>query len=158
MAILNTPLPDYVRGSVEGIVVIKHWLGKTVITAFPDMSRIVFSPKQKAEQRRFADAVAYAKGIISDPQRKALYQARLPKGKKVFNAAIADYMKGRMSKEEVSSGSVQVQLSYAQTAFLLNKNRSRTESVLKKEKTSSPRPVFTLNSGPGEVYYPQGIP
>jgi hypothetical protein len=148
MAILYTPLPEYVRGNVEGIVVIKHWRGRTVITTFPDMSRVVYSQKQKAEQKRFAEAVAYAKSIIRDRQKKAAYQAKLPRGKKVFNAAIADYMRGRIDKEEESSGSGQVQVSYAQTPFLLNQNRRRSEPGLQLNKPTVPRPVLTLNSGP----------
>ncbi|WP_207422989.1 hypothetical protein [Desertivirga brevis] len=148
MAILYTSLPDYVRGHVEGIVVIKHWRGRTVITTFPDMSRVVYSEKQKAEQKRFAEAVAYAKSIIRDPQRKAAYQAKLPRGKKVFNAAIADYMRGRIDEEDNSSGLGQVQVSYAQTPLILNQNRSRPEPDLQLNKPAVLRPLLTLNSGP----------
>jgi hypothetical protein len=148
MAILYTPLPDYVRGNVEGIVVIKHWRGRTVITTFPDMSRVVYSQKQKAEQKRFAEAVAYAKSIIRDPRKKAAYQAKVPRGKKVFNAAIADYMRGRIDEQDNSSDSGQVQVSYAQTPFLLNQNRRRSDAGLLSNKSTVLMPVLTSNSGP----------
>ena len=95
MAILRNSLPDNIRGHINKQVVIKHRFGKTIITAYPDMSKVRYNENQKTEQRRFADAVAYARSIISDLEKKAQYKARLPKGKKVFNAAIADYMSGR---------------------------------------------------------------
>ena len=95
MAIHTEPLPEHIRGHVDRIVVIKHRFGKTILTAFPDMSKVVYNEKQKGEQKRFADAVAYAKAIISDPEKKLFYQAKLPKGKRVFNAAITEYMTGK---------------------------------------------------------------
>ncbi|WP_207427981.1 hypothetical protein [Pedobacter sp. SYSU D00535] len=153
MAILRTPLPENIRGSVQGLVVIKHRLGKTLITAFPDMSKVVYTEKQKAEQKRFADAVAYARAIISNPEKKAAYQARLPKGRKVFNAAIADYMKGKTALEQEPPGSVLIQLSYAQWPFLLHENQSRAESGLSRKKSGQSRAAFTSNSGPPGRFY-----
>jgi hypothetical protein len=128
MAIHNTPLPDDINGHVERIVVIKHRLGKTILTAFPDMSKIVYNEKQKAEQKKFSEAVAYARAIISDPQKKAMYQAILPKGKKVYHAAIAEYMQKNISDKENRSESVLVQLSYVQNPLLLDMIRRRRDS------------------------------
>ncbi|WP_207423097.1 hypothetical protein [Desertivirga brevis] len=95
MAILKTPLPECVRGHVDKQIVIKHRFGKTIITAYPDMSRVCFNENQKAKQRLFADAVIYARSIVNDPVKKARYKAILPARKRVFNAAIADFMHGR---------------------------------------------------------------
>ena len=90
MAILrNFPDKEF-SGNVEKRVVIRQRLGKTIISVFPDMSNVKYNESQQIEQKRFADAVAYAKEIIQDPDKKALYKSRLPKGKKVFNAAIAE--------------------------------------------------------------------
>jgi len=152
MGIHTKPLPDHIRGSVEGLVIIKHRFGKTILTIFPDMSRVVFSEKQKAEQRRFADAVAYAKAIIKDPQKKAAYMAKLPAGKKVLNAAISDYMRGKVEEGETSSESVLGQLSYAQTEFLLNQNRRRTEPGIRMEETGTTWSVLSLNSDPPGIF------
>ena len=96
MAILNNPpMDDDFRGQIDKKVVIKKWMDKIIITAYPDMSKVKYNDNQQAEQKRFADAVAYAQTIINDPQKKAQYKARLPKGKRVFNAAIAEFMKGK---------------------------------------------------------------
>lgn len=93
MAILNNPLYRDYHGHIDKLIVIKQYAAKTVMTAYPDMSKVVWSAAQAGERSRFAQAVAYAKSIIADPQRKAAYKARIDPGKKVFNAAIAEYMR-----------------------------------------------------------------
>jgi hypothetical protein len=41
-------------------------------------------------------AVAYAQSIITDPIKKAAYQEKLPKGKRVYNAALQEFLKGHI--------------------------------------------------------------
>lgn len=57
------------------------------------MTGVTWTCNQLAERDRFAEAVVYARSIISDPAQKTAYKARLEPGKRVFNAAIAEYMR-----------------------------------------------------------------
>ena len=82
------------RGRMEENVIIKNYGDRYVITAPPDMSRVMYNEKQKQEQTRFARAVAYARSVIMDPEKKAALQKRLPKGKKAYHAALQQYLDG----------------------------------------------------------------
>ena len=92
MAISKNPdLKDF-RGNIDKIVVIKQYATKTVLTSYPDMSKVVFNENQKREQGRFAAAVAYAKEIVKDPLKKAEYGKNLPHGTRIYQAAIKEFL------------------------------------------------------------------
>lgn len=83
-----------VRGQLGKQIVIKHYGDKIVITAYPDMSKIKPSKKQRQKRTLFAEAVAYAKAINADPERKELYKAKVKKGQTVYHFAIREFMNG----------------------------------------------------------------
>lgn len=91
MAISNSPYLKNYKGNLQKTVVVKQ-AHKTIITAYPDMSRVKYNAKQKSEQSKFAEAVAFARSIINDPEKKAAYSRFLPKGKRLYNAAIQEYL------------------------------------------------------------------
>lgn len=93
MAISKNPVLKNIKGSIQKAIVVKQYADKTVITAYPDMSRVVRSKAQKEEQGRFKQAVAYAKSILANPPEKAAFKKRLKPGQKVYHAAIAEFMK-----------------------------------------------------------------
>lgn len=62
---------------------LKSFGGKTFLAKYPDMSNVEFTDIQKAEQSLFADAIAYVKSIINDPEKKAAFKATLEPGKRV---------------------------------------------------------------------------
>lgn len=78
-------------GAVNKQIVLKQYGKRTVISSYPDMSRVVKTEKQKKENSRFREAVAYAKTQMADPVAKAEYQARTKGLQKAFNVAIADF-------------------------------------------------------------------
>ncbi|MEJ7693254.1 hypothetical protein [Daejeonella sp.] len=80
-------------GQISKQVVLKTYGDKTFLSSYPDMSNVTFNESQKAEQSLFARAIAYAKSIIRDPQKKAAFQATIEPGRKVYNAAISAYLK-----------------------------------------------------------------
>ena len=82
-----------VSGQIGKQIVVKRYGKKTVISAYPDMSRVKPSKLQKVKRKSFADAVAYAKAINNDPVKKALYKKKAKKGQRVFNYAIKEYLK-----------------------------------------------------------------
>lgn len=93
MAITDNILLQNTSGSIGKMLVVKNYGNKTIITKHPDMSKVKYNDNQKREQNRFAEAVAYARSIINDPVRKADYQKTLPKGKRVYNAALQEFLK-----------------------------------------------------------------
>lgn len=93
MAVSSNPVLKNIKGHIQKTIVVKQYIHKTVITAYPDMSRIVRSEAQKKEQGRFKQAVAYARSILADPSQKSVFIKRLKPGQSVYHAAIAEFMK-----------------------------------------------------------------
>lgn len=79
------------KGKV-GEFIFKRYGNKMIVSKTPDMSGIRPTKKQKARRSRFKDAVAYARAIVRNPARKAAYQKKLRRGKKVYQSAIAEYL------------------------------------------------------------------
>lgn len=89
----NSILLHQVRGQIGKQIVVKQYGNKTVITAYPDMSRVKPSKLQKAKRKVFAEAVAYAQVINNNPVKKAVYKKKVKKGQTVYNYAIKEYLK-----------------------------------------------------------------
>lgn len=92
MAISVNPLLKGLRGSINKQIVVKQYSTRTVVTKFPDMSRVVLSPLQKIGNKAFADAVKYARGILNDPEKHNAYKIALQPGQRVYNQAIKAYL------------------------------------------------------------------
>lgn len=80
-------------GQIGKQVVVKRYGRKTVVSAYPDMSNVKPSKLQKNKRNLFAEAVAYAQGIVHDPVKKAAYAKGLKKGERVYQVAIKDYLR-----------------------------------------------------------------
>ncbi|OFY66674.1 MAG: hypothetical protein A2Y71_09030 [Bacteroidetes bacterium RBG_13_42_15] len=78
-------------GRVGKNIVFKNYGNKTIVTAYPDMSKVKFSAKQKEENKRFREAMSYARAQMADPDSKAAYKARIKGLQKPHNIAIADF-------------------------------------------------------------------
>jgi hypothetical protein len=81
-------------GSVNNLLVFKQVHGQTIVTVFPDRSKVIFSERQKQAQKRFSDAVYFARTIIGNTNLKKIYalKASLHNFRSAWNAAIAEYM------------------------------------------------------------------
>ena len=81
-------------GSVNRQLLFRQCAGKTVVSWFPDRSTVIYSERQKREQRRFADAVSFARAVIADEALKQVYsiKAALLGFRSAWNVAIAEYM------------------------------------------------------------------
>jgi hypothetical protein len=88
--ISNNIVMDQVRGAIGKQLVLKNRKGKGIVSKYPDMSKVVPSAKQLAEKSRFGDAIRFARGIISDPLKKAAY--KVTGGRSVYHTAITDYL------------------------------------------------------------------
>jgi hypothetical protein len=81
-----------VRGGIGKQFVVKQYAHGTVLSAYPDMSRVKHSKLQKMKQGIFAQAVAYAQSIIRNPAKKKAFAKTLKKNERVYNAAIKEYL------------------------------------------------------------------
>ncbi len=78
-------------GKVYGQLIFKQYSYGTVVSKVPDRSNVILSEKQLASAAQFRKAVAFAKQVLKDPMKYALYQSKLEEGKTVYHTAIADY-------------------------------------------------------------------
>ena len=91
-----------IRGAIGKEFVIKHYKDGAVRTKYPDMSGIVASTRQRKCRNLFKEAVAYAKEVIADQERKTCWQKKLRKRNAVYNAAIKKYMlREKKAKEKM---------------------------------------------------------
>ena len=89
----SSVLLHQIKGQIGKQFVVKRYGTKAVITAFPDMSKVKPSKLQKAKRKVFANAVAYAQAINSNPVKKALYKKKIKKGQTVYHYAIKEYLR-----------------------------------------------------------------
>lgn len=80
-------------GHIGKKVVVKQYGNKTIVTAYPDMSKVKPSKKQKQKRNLFKEAVAYAQNIIRDPALKKKYAKKVAPGQSVYHYAIQEYVK-----------------------------------------------------------------
>lgn len=68
--------------------------GKTVVSSFPDRSKVIYSERQKHAQKRFSEAIAFARVVIREPGLKDIYSLRasLLGFRSAWNLAIAEFM------------------------------------------------------------------
>lgn len=91
------PLFEELRGKIKGMVFRLSHNGKISVYMDPDMSRVKWSAAQIAHRERFAEARAYAKAAIADPQLRAMYEqvSMERKGnKRPHDMAVSDYLHG----------------------------------------------------------------
>ena len=69
--------------------------GTTTMSKVPDMTQVKWTKAQKAQRRRFKEAVAYAKTAMSQPEVWAVYQALAKKKRKrAWDLAVSDHYHG----------------------------------------------------------------
>jgi hypothetical protein len=78
-------------GTLNKELMLKHYGTNTVISSYPDMSKVVKSENQKAENHKFREAIAYARSQMADPVAKAEYKAKAKGLQNAQNVAIADF-------------------------------------------------------------------
>ncbi len=80
------------KGSLGKQIVLKQYGSKLIVSKYPDRSKVVLSTKQKKDNKKFTNAVAFARQIINDPIEKDKWQKKIPKDKSVYQQAIKWYM------------------------------------------------------------------
>lgn len=92
MARLSKSLLENIRGGLGKQLVFKKYGDKTVVTSYPDMSKVKPSEQQKESRKVFTEAVAYAKAINSNAQQKAEYAKKVKPGESVYHFALKEYL------------------------------------------------------------------
>lgn len=93
MAISKDNIVTHSLSGKLGNVIFKNYGDKTVISKYPDMSRVVKSDKQLENQELFSAAHHYAKRMMADPVKKLAFIKTIPKGKMAYHAAVSKYLK-----------------------------------------------------------------
>ena len=83
------------HGAIGKTIVVKQYGSKTIVTAYPNMSRVKRSSTQKRNSKLFKEAVAYAQSINRDEKKKEAYRKKkkLRKGTSVYHAALSEFMR-----------------------------------------------------------------
>lgn len=94
MAIHTSAIFKGFSGNVNRQLLFRQCGGQTIVSKFPDRSRVIYSERQKREQRRFADAVSFARVVIADKGLKQVYsvKAAVLGFRSAWNVAIAEFM------------------------------------------------------------------
>ena len=96
--ILLHPMFRWIRGKMGKIVYRLSHNGEVSAYPAPDMSGVEWSPAQKAQRQRFAQATAYAKLAIKEPEIRQLYvemaKRRKMNERRPFDMAVSDYCQG----------------------------------------------------------------
>lgn len=89
---LNSALHQ-LRGSVDGLV-IRHTPHGAILSRKPDMSRVKWSPAQKARRKLMKDAAAYYRSVMADPKQAMLQRTRAARKKiPVSSLIMGEYLK-----------------------------------------------------------------
>ncbi len=79
-----------ISGAIGDELVFRNFKSGTFVGKFPDMSPVIPSKNQTKRRNRFAEAVAFAKKVMSDPERAARYKEKNVDS--VYHAALKDYL------------------------------------------------------------------
>ena len=82
-----------VSGMIGNQLVIRQADGRIIMSQAPVPSTKPPSELQAEGRLNFQSGVIYAKGVYSDPAKKALYEAKVKPGTSAFNVAVADFLK-----------------------------------------------------------------
>jgi len=88
---------EAISGTIGKEIVFKQYRDKTVVSKYPDMSKVKASPLQTIQRNKIKEANAYASAVKRDPELRARYEKELRQGESVFHKAKKDYLK-KMNK------------------------------------------------------------
>ena len=96
--ILLHPMFRWIRGKMGKIVYRLAHNGEVSAYPAPDMSKVLWSPAQKARRQNFAKASAYAKLAIQDPEIRQYYvelaKQRKRNKRRPGDMVVSDYFQG----------------------------------------------------------------
>ncbi|WP_207425062.1 hypothetical protein [Pedobacter sp. SYSU D00535] len=88
----NNILTHGLSGLVGDLVVFRQRNGATIVANKPKQSTVPLSPEQILARKRFRSASAYAKAVVDDAAKSAIYQTSLKRGSSIYVMAVTDYL------------------------------------------------------------------
>lgn len=91
----NILLAD-VSGRIGKQIIIKQYGDRTVISKFPNMSKVKYTKNQKQGQSLFQRAVVFGRHVIADLKKKKEFAKKAKKGQTAYHAAVSAFMRGKV--------------------------------------------------------------
>lgn len=172
------------RGKLGKFLVFRVVNGKTVVSKYPDMSRVERSPNQRANNSLFSDAMKHAKRVLNNPQEKASLQKRIKtsaklKGRNPLNVLVGEFLQEKSENLSNQKATIKLkdyrakyELSDRQAAalhFLIRTgqiNNSTYQEISRVSKPTASRDlanlvekgiVFCIGKGPSTTYRLQDL-
>ena len=96
MAIVaKNSLFEALSGALAKEIVFKKYKNKTVVSKYPDMSKVKATEKQKVQRKLMKEANAYASKIRRDAELRAEYEKKLNPGERVYHKAKKEFFEKR---------------------------------------------------------------
>ena len=86
---------EAISGAIGKEIVIKQYKDKTVVSKFPDMSKVKASKRQCSQRELLKEAIAYASHINWDPVLRKKYEKKKKKGGSVYQYLIKEFFEKR---------------------------------------------------------------
>jgi hypothetical protein len=83
---------EALSGALGKELVFKQYKDKTVVSKFPDMSKVKTSERQRQQRDLMPQANAYASAVKRDPALRAEYEKHLKPGESVYHKAKKDFL------------------------------------------------------------------
>ena len=84
-------LLNALQGTIGKEIVFKRYADKTVVSKYPDMSKVKTSKRQRAQRDLLKEANAYASTILRDPELRKRFEKKLKAGESVFHKAKKEF-------------------------------------------------------------------
>jgi hypothetical protein len=137
MARINNDMVEGTSGKV-GDVVYKTRNRKTFITKKSDRSKVVSTKKQAKGRKKFAAAVKFAKAVIKDPEKKAVYtkKGKTKKGKEAsaYATAIRTFLDAQNPKKLDGNGTYYIEAADLQK-LAINERQKKAVLYINKYET-----------------------
>ena len=98
MESINNDLVKGGSGRIGDMLVFRQRGGKTFIAKRPIRKSDQVSEKQLNVRERFIEAVIYAKAVVNDEAKKAIYQLKANASQSAYNLALSDFCKAPQIK------------------------------------------------------------
>jgi hypothetical protein len=91
------PIIKWLTGKIGKLVYRRSHNGKVSVYPSPDMSKVKWSPAQKAQRQKMKEAAVYASAALDDPDLRLYYlqmAMEVKQNKRPFDMAVHDYFQG----------------------------------------------------------------
>ena len=75
-----------------GNMILRHFGGRSVLSKAPDFENVKWSKAQKANRKRFSQAMQWARKAMNDPELREFYKKKAKRNQTAWNAAVSDFM------------------------------------------------------------------